>query len=185
MIWLAVHTKPSKEALANFYIERLGIETFFPHYEAQWSPESKRLSVLARRAFLPRYTFAYASTARVAEINELPWVSVVLHRAGGQPCSIPEVVISELFKYASEKTGVVYRNPPSERSDGPLEGDQIRLGEKSPLFGFRAVVTKVIDNRRILAKLDSSLFGVAGREIEVPLTEIGEIVPVGGALATG
>jgi transcription antitermination factor NusG len=179
MIWIAIHTHSQKEALANMHIMRLGIETFFPHYrDRQWARKSKTLSELAYRAYLPRYTFARTDVGMVSAINTLPGVSTVLYRPGGDPCPIEDEVMLELAK-ATDSRGWVHRHLEKPVGFEGKAGDIVKLGEKSPLFGFMAEIKKVVDNKKIIARLQANLFGMSGREIEVPIAEIGELIPVG------
>lgn len=175
--WYAVHSQSQKEALADLNLRRQHFRTFFPH-TSDWtaSTKSKRLSELAKTAYLSRYLFVAMTGAaheNFCTINDTIGVSTVVY-VGGEPFPIPPEVMQGIFSLC-KPCGEVYRNkPPKSKFEG-MAGDLIRLGEKSPLFGFLAQVTRVLDDK-VLARLQQKLFGEIGREIEVPISEIDEIL---------
>jgi hypothetical protein len=55
-------------------------------------------------------------------------------------------------------------------------GQSFRFGERSKFFGFYAEIVRVLDNERIIARFAHTLFGAAGRVLEVPVADVGELL---------
>lgn len=177
--WWAVYCIANKEPLADLNLRRRGFKTYFPHERIapRWQgiPKSKTLSELvSRRPHLPRYLFVETLPGRLAEVNDTMGVSTVVYAPGGSPFPIEFEVIQALRKRLEPRANGPLRKP---RFAG-VEGQDFRFGESSPLFGFYAAIVRLLDNDKIIARLRSTLFGAAGREVEVPVSDVGELLPI-------
>lgn len=179
--WFAVHTHENSEAFADLNLRRKSYETYFP-WTHQWVPsaKSKILSDITRVACLTRYMFVKTIPENLADVKDTLGVSRVINPPGRYPVPIPLEVMDELMDRLG-RTGKVYSHPAPKPGFEGVVGQQFRLGERSAFFGFIAEISKVIDNERILAKLQSALFGEVGREIEVSTADVLELPPVTAA----
>ena len=176
MNWYAVNA--DKEAYADLQLRRAGFETWFPFtHEWEPSPKSKTLSELTRVAYFRRYLFVFSAPSMLNAIAITPGVEGILHGAGRQACAIPIEVMQDLFKKLgrSGKTTPVSTRRPKFLG---VYGQRFRFGESSKLFGFYGQIVRLLDNARLQIKLESSLFGVSGREIDIPISDVGELEPI-------
>lgn len=175
--WYAVHTRALKEDLADRNLQRIGIETYFPH-TTEWLGKNSETSRLVRKPMLSRYLFVQTERERLHEVNETVGVSTVLYAAGAEPLPISDEIIEALRKRFGP-SGKLFRNP-APTFEGAA-GQEFRFGENSPLFGFAAQIICVLDNERIRVKFLETLFGASGREMVVPVAEVGELLPRTGS----
>lgn len=172
--WWAVHTQSQKESVAERDLRRLGFTTFYPHI-SEWVGLNGNKSRLVKRAYLSRYLFVQTVRDLLYRVNDAIGVSCVVYSTGQEPFPIPLQVMRELQDRADHLGEVHCKGIPRAEFAGRV-GDTFKFGEKSPLFGFVASVKKVLDDDKIIAILDKSFFGVSGREIEVPTSDVGELV---------
>lgn len=94
-LWIAVHTKPQAEALAEYHLRRQGYRVLAPWYSVEVI-RNRRLG-LERRPWFPRYAFVGLDRGHaIAPINSTVGVSTVLH-CGDEPLSIPWELVRELI----------------------------------------------------------------------------------------
>ena len=175
MNWYVVYTRANCESKASDNLRKQDFAQYFPHH-CEWRGKGKATSHLKRIPVFMRYLFVETERTRVHEVNETRGVERVLC-VDGEPCEIPGEVIAELRTRLGPGGKVYGHMPPKEKFAG-VPDQFFYLNEADPLFGFLASITRVIDNERIIAKLHSALFGAAGREIEVPTSHVGELLPV-------
>ena len=95
LTWLAVHTKPQTEALAEYHLRRQGYRVVAPWYSVEVI-RNRRLG-RERRPWFPRYLFVGLDRDHaVAPINSTIGVSTVLY-CGEEPIKVPRQIIDELL----------------------------------------------------------------------------------------
>jgi transcriptional antiterminator RfaH len=103
--WYLVHTKPSREALAQDNLERQGFEVYFPRLRqcVQWRKQSKERVT----ALFPRYLFLQLDEGRqsLRPVHSTIGVATVV-RFGFQYTAVPEAVIRQLQLRADPDTGL-------------------------------------------------------------------------------
>jgi transcriptional antiterminator RfaH len=103
--WYLVHTKPSREAIAQDNLERQGFEVYFPRLKhiVRWGRRTtERVSAL-----FPRYLFLRLDEGRqsLRPVHSTLGVASVV-RFGLQYTSVPEAVIAELQLRADPESGL-------------------------------------------------------------------------------
>ena len=103
--WYLVHTKPSREALAQDNLERQGFEVYYPRLGqcVRWREQSrKRITAL-----FPRYLFLQLDEGRqsLRPVHSTIGVAAVV-RFGFQYTVVPEAVIRELQMRGDSTTGL-------------------------------------------------------------------------------
>jgi transcriptional antiterminator RfaH len=103
--WYLVHTKPSREAVAQNNLERQGFEVYYPrlrHCEGWCKQPAERVTAL-----FPRYLFLHLDEGRqsLRPVHSTIGVASVV-RFGSQYTVVPEAVIRELRTRADPDTGL-------------------------------------------------------------------------------
>jgi transcriptional antiterminator RfaH len=103
--WYLVHTKPSREALAQVNLERQGFDVYYPRL-AQRAPWRGRLRQQITALF-PRYLFLQLDEGRqsLRPVHSTLGVATVV-RFGFKYSVVPEKVIRELKGRADADTGL-------------------------------------------------------------------------------
>ena len=170
--WFAVHTRSQKESVAERELQRLGFNTFYPHV-SEWVALKTHRSRLVKRAYFSRYLFVQSVRDMLYRVNDACGVSCIVYAAGQEPFPIPQEVMQVLFDKA-DHLGEVYEASPSRARFEGLVGDTVRFAEHNPLWGLAAEILKVVDNDKIIVKLEQ-MFG-AEREIQIAPTDVGKLV---------
>lgn len=94
LTWLAVHTRPQAEALAEYHLRRQGYRVLAPWYSVEII-RNRRLG-RERRPWFPRYAFVGLDRGHaIAPINSTVGVSTVLY-CGEEPLTIPAPLIEAM-----------------------------------------------------------------------------------------
>src|ERR1039458_1759476 len=103
--WYLIHTKPSREALAQDNLERQGFEVYYPRLR-QWVQWRKQPTERVTALF-PRYLFLHLDEGRqsLRPVHSTIGVATVV-RFGFQYTVVPEAVIRELQMQANPDTGL-------------------------------------------------------------------------------
>jgi transcriptional antiterminator RfaH len=103
--WYLVHTKPSREALAQENLQRQGFEIYFPRLKqfVRWGGRSRERVT----ALFPRYLFLHLDEGHqsLRPVHSTLGVSAVV-RFGYQYTIVPEAVIRELRGRAEPLSGL-------------------------------------------------------------------------------
>jgi transcriptional antiterminator RfaH len=103
--WYLVHTKPSREALAQDNLERQGYEVYCPRIRqrVRWRERARERIT----ALFPRYLFLHLDEGRQSlwPVHSTIGVATVV-RFGFQYTVVPESVIRELQQRANPDTGL-------------------------------------------------------------------------------
>ena len=104
--WYLIHTKPSREALAQDNLERQGFEVYYPRLRqcVRWREQPKDCVT----ALFPRYLFLRLDEGRqsLRPVHFTIGVATVV-RFGFQYAVVPEAVIRELQMRANPDTGLL------------------------------------------------------------------------------
>ena len=103
--WYLIHTKPSREALAQDNLERQGFEVYYPRLK-QWVQWRKQPTERVTALF-PRYLFLHLDEGRqsLRPVHSTIGVATVV-RFGFKYTVVPEPVIRELQQRANPDTGL-------------------------------------------------------------------------------
>ena len=103
--WYLLHTKPSREALAQHHLERQGFEVYYPRLRqwVRWRGQLKERVV----ALFPRYLFLHLNEGQqsLRPVHSTIGVASVV-RFGWQYTVVSEAVIRELQMRADADTGL-------------------------------------------------------------------------------
>src|SRR5262245_29439212 len=97
--WYAMRSKPNKEEFLAGQFEAHGINVYFPRLRATpVNPRARRV-----RPYFPGYLFVQVDLD-VVNSSALQWMpgAASLVNFGGEPASVPEVLISTLKKQVDE-----------------------------------------------------------------------------------
>jgi transcription antitermination factor NusG len=174
--WYAVQTKASMEPWVDRELRRKHFVTYFP-FSHEWkpSPKSKTLSELGKRAYFTGYTFVRCDRSSLFIVSGTENVVGIVRAAGGEPCPIDELVMQAIVDVLGP-SGKVNRVRERKLGFAGQPGQSFRFGERSKFFGFYAEIVRVLDNERIIARFAHTLFGAAGRVLEVPVADVGELL---------
>ena len=103
--WYLIHTKPSREALAQDNLERQDFEVYYPRLK-QWVQWRKQPTERVTALF-PRYLFLHLDEGRqsLRPVHSTIGVATVV-RFGFKYTVVPESVIRELQQRANPDTGL-------------------------------------------------------------------------------
>lgn len=161
-LWLAVHTKPRQELIAEEHLARQGFRCFLPRaYNPQRRLKRERPRV---EAMFPRYLFIEVIVGEqdIAPVNSTRGVARIV-RFGNQLVKVPEWVVTKLQAMADGVTGLIQLNPLSFR-----QGEAVEVFE-GPLAGLQAIFQQLDGERRAVL-----LMNLLGREqrVTVPATSL-------------
>jgi transcriptional antiterminator RfaH len=146
MNWYAVHTKPRQESLAEFMLQRLGVETLCPKLKQQKLIRRKRVETI--KPLFPGYLFArFQLETHFRAVNAGRGVQRVV-TVGTTPTVVDETIISSILQRLED--GYVTLRP------APLlPGQRVRIQE-GPFQGFEAVFEKTLsDHQRAVLLLQA------------------------------
>jgi transcriptional antiterminator RfaH len=145
--WYAIHTKPSREEVAATYIERLGLEVFWPKMKQEKDVWGTPRMVI--RPLFPGYLFArFSPAAHLHSIRYARGVRRVVS-AGDVPLPVDQEIIAAIQSRMGDD-GCVTIGPT------PLKpGDQVIIQE-GPLRGLMGVFERELsDHERVMILLQT------------------------------
>jgi transcriptional antiterminator RfaH len=161
--WYAIRSKPNKEAFLARQLEAQGINIYFPRiHTVPVNPRARK-----SKPYFPGYLFVQVDLNDV-NISTLQWTpgAANLVSFGGEPASVPEVLITNLQKHLGEIneskksiTNFVNRGETVLITDGPFAGyEAIFDGMISGQERVR-VLLNFLQKRRVSVELQSSQIG--------------------------
>src|SRR5471032_3356616 len=157
--WYLVHTKPSREAVAQENLERQGFEVYFPRLKhfVRWGGRSRERVT----ALFPRYLFLNLDEGRqsLRPVHSTLGVSTVV-RFGLQYTIVPEAVICALHRRADPLSGL------HQLANASLlvRGAKVRISTGA-FDGFEGIFQRAAGDDRVVVLL--SLLGHDTR-VQVP-----------------
>src|ERR1039457_5915383 len=149
--WYLIHTKPSREALAQDNLERQDFEVYYPRLKqwVQWRKQpTERITAL-----FPRYLFLQLDEGRqsLRPVHSTIGVATVV-RFGFQYTVVPEAVVRELQMQANPDTGL------HQLTGAPklARGAQVRVSAGA-FHGFEGIFQRPAGADRVVVLL--SLLG--------------------------
>lgn len=141
--WFAVHTKASREWLADKNLRQQGFATFYPYFMKTIRHARKTESV--RRPYFNRYIFVGIGEFQSHHaVNSTIGVSTIVH-AGEQPLEIPSVVMARLHDLASDDGFIAVTQRPRPR----FKPGQVGRVNNGPLAGLLFQISRVDDRGQI------------------------------------
>ena len=169
-VWFVVMTRPLAEDATDRRLQKLGVRTFYPHFP-HWIHRDGQTSRLARLPFLPRYFFVDPSPigGRFDVIRDCKGVVGIVKGASDEPCPIPAKAMAKIESRTDSGGAIIKDASGSLYKSGKIRpifdgeiGDNVRLLEKNPFFGFVAAIKRIDTDGSITMELE--LFG---RAVEV------------------
>jgi transcriptional antiterminator RfaH len=146
MNWYAVHTKPRQESLAEFTLQRLGVETLCPKLKQQKIIRRKRVETI--NPLFPGYLFArFQVETHYRAVNAGRGVQRVV-ALGTTPTVVDKAIITSIQQRVED--GYITLRP------APLSpGQRVRIHE-GPFQGLEAVFEKALsDHQRAVLLLQA------------------------------
>jgi len=143
-MWFAVRTKSRHEALVSRYLEALGIEKFFPVYQARrrWSDRMKTVQL---PLFCGYVFIRIAERCRFTPVLEAPGAVEVIS-FGGVPAPIPDEQIQAVRR-------LIASGLPACPHPYLKHGDRVRING-GPLAQLEGVLQKVRNQYRFVLTVD-------------------------------
>jgi transcriptional antiterminator RfaH len=157
--WYLIHTKPTREVVAEANLRRQGYEVYYPRL--LWPTRVRGQWVDRVASLFPRYLFLRLSVAHqsIAPVRSTLGVASIV-RFGGDYAVVPDVIVDNLRMRADLETGLHRLRSPS-----PFEpGSNVRV--VAGIFeGLEGVFQRDSGDERVVL-----LLGLLGRDtlVQVP-----------------
>jgi len=151
---------------------RQGFKTFYPHVSEWVGLQMGNRSRLVRKPYFVGYLFIQTLVECFYQINRSIGVTGLVCSTGNEPYQIHDTVMEALFDLA-DPLGEILKPKQTRVGFGGVAGDSMRFGEANPLWGLTAEILRVVDNEKIIVRLQQMLG--AERDITVAPSD-GELV---------
>jgi transcriptional antiterminator RfaH len=144
-----MHTKPRREkAVAAYFQERLGLETYFPRLRQKKT--IRRIKRVVTRPLFPRYLFTRLElSSHFRAVRYAPDVVEVVS-FGAKPSVVEDSLIGELRRWAGESIDVLTLQPELK------VGDEVDITD-GPMSGLSATILHINSDSERVAVLLSVL----------------------------